>query len=144
MEIIDLIAEVFTAKQWSRLLKAPLERAAFRRNRSLVQKLTRAGAEVGYVLHSAVRGGHGEIVNDLLESGASVNVKNVEGNSPLHLAAQMGKAEIVELLLLHGADKDALGNDRRTPLFLAVSDGHVGTALALFWLPARTSMFDAA
>ena len=41
------------------------------RERGLTRKLTGAGAQVGDALHEAVRGGRGEVVNDLLESGAS-------------------------------------------------------------------------
>ena len=41
------------------------------RERERGLKLTGAGAQVGDALHEAVRGGRGEVVNDLLESGAS-------------------------------------------------------------------------
>lgn len=72
---------------------------------------------MGEALHTAVRVGHGDIVNDLLDEGASVADKDVLwGGTPLHEAAKNGKAGMVQLLLLKGADKDALSNDGETPL----------------------------
>lgn len=98
---------------------------------SLAQKLVRAGAEIQDALHEAVQDGHGGIVNDLLENGASVTAKDRLGRTPLHVAAGRGEKETVQLLLQKGADKDAQGNSRRTPLYIAVSDGHAAAAFAL-------------
>ena len=130
-ETFDLLAEALTPRQWTDLLKAPLERAAFQGNRGLAQKLLRAGAEIGEALHAAAQGGHDEVANDLLENGASINAKNENGLTPLHDAARRGYTDMVQLLLLKGADKDALDNRGRTPLYLATLFGDVTTALAL-------------
>eukprot|EP00903_Cladosiphon_okamuranus_P017407 g16031.t1 len=107
VETIDLIFEALTSKEeWSKLLKAPLERAASKGNRGIVKQLVRAGAELGQALHEAIGGGHGEIATDLLESGASIDAKDTEGNTPIHVAAYEGETEIVRHLLLKGANED--------------------------------------
>lgn len=130
-KVFDLIAGALTAQKWAELLKTPLERAAARGNRGLAQKLVRAGAEVGSALHEAVLGGHGGIVNDLLENGASVATKNGHCETVLHHAAQKGDTAIVKVLLQKGADKDALDSRWWTPLYLATFFEHEAAALAL-------------
>lgn len=127
----DLIAEALSSEEWVKLLAVSLTHAVIRGNRSLAQKLVRAGAEIQDALHEAVQGGHGGIVNDLLENGASVTAKDRLGRTPLHVAAGRGEKETVQLLLQKGADKDAQDNSRRTPLYIAVSDGHAAAAFAL-------------
>ena len=129
--VFDLIAEALTPEQWAELLTAPLQHAAAQGNRGLAQKLARAGAGAGSALHEAVLGGHGDIVNDLLENGAPVDSRKTGGKTALHHAAQKGGTSIVELLILNGADKDALDSREWTPLYLATFYGHVAAALAL-------------
>lgn len=54
-----------------------------------------------------------DIVKLLLARGADVNVKNVDGDTPLHQAAHNGNNEIVKLLMTMGANakaKDFYGN----------------------------------
>ena len=130
-KIFDILAQVLTSRQWEELLKAPLERVAAQGNRGLVQKLAGAGAKIGNALHAAARRGHRDVVNDLLESGASVAAKDMSGDTPLHDAAVHGTSQMVQLLLLKGAEKDALNNHEQTPLYLAVSCDKVAVALAL-------------
>ena len=131
--IFDFMFEVLTAEQWAQWLAAPLEHAVTKGNRGLAQKLVEAGAEVGNALHEVVRGGHREFMNDLLESGASLAIKDKDGRTPLHIAAYQGATEMVQLLLAKGADRsrDVRDNEYKTPLHLAADKGHVATALAL-------------
>jgi len=56
----------------------------------------------------------------LLEHGASVHVRNKNGQTPLHLASQCHHSSIVALLLKFGADVNAQDNDNMTPLHLAL------------------------
>uniref|UniRef100_UPI0015CFDDDC ankyrin repeat domain-containing protein n=1 Tax=Wolbachia endosymbiont of Bemisia tabaci TaxID=215173 RepID=UPI0015CFDDDC len=63
---------------------------------------------------------HVEVVDALLAEGASVHVKDRNGNTPLHYAAKNGYLEIVDALLDRGADvyeKDSL---QKTPLYYAI------------------------
>jgi len=58
----------------------------------------------------------------LLEHGASVHMRNKNGQMPLvHLASQHGLSGIVEVLLKFGADVGAWDNNNITPLHFAVS-----------------------
>jgi len=57
----------------------------------------------------------------LLEHGASIHVRNKNGQMPLHIASQLGLSGIVELLLKFGADADARDIRNITPLHFAVS-----------------------
>ena len=49
----------------------------------------------------------------LLEHGASVNVRNKYGLTPLHLASHHGLSEIVEFLLKFAADVDARASSKQ-------------------------------
>ena len=55
------------------------------------------------------------LVFDLINSGADVNVKDVPGMTPLHLAARENEPNVVELLLKKGADANALTSMTRNP-----------------------------
>ncbi|MBE6435495.1 MAG: hypothetical protein E7030_04755 [Akkermansiaceae bacterium] len=67
----------------------------------------------------------------LLEHGASVNVKDCHGDTPLLQCAQYGFAEGVRLLLEHGADPSLRDNNGKSPLELAEENGHPESAKLL-------------
>lgn len=63
-------------------------------------------------LHVAVRvGDHPAVVSYLLASGAMINDRNKNGNTPLLLAIDRESVEICQLLLQSGADIYTLNND---------------------------------
>ena len=132
-ETLDLLFEVITSDQWTQLLKGPLESAVGLGNRGLAQKLVEAGAEIGETaLYMAVRGEHGDIVNDFLDNGAPLNGKYHGLKTPLHVAAEEGKTAMVELLLLRGAHIDVLEPYfRSSPLYLATKNNHLGAVVSL-------------
>ena len=131
-QVLDLIFQVLTPEQRANLLSAALELAAGLGSSGLAQKLVGAGAQIGDALHQAAGVGHGEMVTELLENGASINAKHSKnGRTPLHLAAEYGEEEMVKLLILKGADKNTLDNSETTPLCSAAYFGHVAAALAL-------------
>ncbi|KAK6393955.1 hypothetical protein LTR81_026392 [Elasticomyces elasticus] len=72
-------------------------------------------------LHSAVCGGHIEVVEILLKAGADLKAVNPEGESPLHLAASAAKADIVSALLRYGANISAGTSESDTPLHYAAA-----------------------
>jgi ankyrin repeat protein len=67
-----------------------------------------------------------KITQLLLEHGASVHVRNKDGQMPLHLASQHGVSRVVKLLLEFGADVDARDNGNITPLHFAVLSSPLG------------------
>lgn len=49
-------------------------------------------------MHYASAGGHVELVELLLEEGASAAVEDKEGYTPMHLAARYGHNPIIDIL----------------------------------------------
>lgn len=100
------------------LLAARADVAAPSRNAMQVRPLHSAAAHTdpGIALYLTSR---------LLAAGASPNVVQQRGFTPLHEAARRGHRELVELLLQHGADAGALDADGRTPVDLARGRGDV-------------------
>jgi ankyrin repeat protein len=75
-------------------------------------------------LHSAASGGHAEIVEILLASGAESDPRQRHGWTPLHAAAQNGDLRTLEALLAAGADPTLQNDDGRSAADLARSAGH--------------------
>jgi ankyrin repeat protein len=75
-------------------------------------------------LHSALAGGHAEIVELLLAAGADVNAVQADGYTPLHEAAQNGDQVLSERLVAAGADPLARLDDGSTPAESARKAGH--------------------
>ncbi len=83
------------------------------------------GGYEGTPIHAAARAGHANTLSLLLDNGADVNSRGINGGTPLHRASWKGELEVGECLLDHGADINARDCDKWTPLFPAVSEGHV-------------------
>jgi ankyrin repeat protein len=86
----------------------PLQYAAERGNRRMASLLIEAGARVNEkgptgrtALHCANR--QLDVIALLLDKGADVNARDVDGTSPLDEAAWYGSLDTVALLLAHGA-----------------------------------------
>ncbi|NTX60625.1 ankyrin repeat domain-containing protein [Myxococcus sp. CA051A] len=56
------------------------------------------------------------LYREVLDAGATVNVRDDSGQTPLHRAMGVGKPELVKLLLERGADVNAIDGLGRTPL----------------------------
>ena len=79
-------------------------------------------------LHKAAANGHEDIVQILLNKGASAKAMNESGNTPLHCAATGGHTSTVELLLSKRASIAAMSKANETPLHSAVKGGHTSIA----------------
>ncbi|MDP4198380.1 MAG: ankyrin repeat domain-containing protein [Bacteroidota bacterium] len=64
-----------------------------------------------------------EIIRFLLGHGASPNVSDKWGGTPLHNAAAFCDSAIIALLLQHGANKNAKDLKSETPLDIAIAHG---------------------
>lgn len=87
----------------------------------------------------ALRGvaGHTDICKLLLELGASVNSRNVDGHTPLHFACQYNHTEVTELLLEWGAHTEVHDRSGNTPLQFCAANGHLQCAQLLLSRGAR-------
>lgn len=76
----------------------------------------------------------------LFDSGASLQIKNNEGETPLHLAAVNGHYETVEWLCDHKANFNIIDTNERTAYDLAVKYGHEEVANYLAKLMGKPSI----
>lgn len=114
-----------TARDWQG--HTALHRAAFHNKAGVIDALVGAGADVHAQgstdgrtpLHAAAGILAISAARALLRHGASANVPDVSGQSPLHRAAMMSEddrsAEMVEHLLWWGADESIVDSGGRTP-----------------------------
>jgi ankyrin repeat protein len=107
----------------------PLGLAAFFGNKTTVEALLQAGADVNQqsresmkvsALHSASAARRPDIAALLLAKGANPNLRAEGGVTVFHEAAATGKIEIAELLLESGGDINAADDSGKTPLAHAV------------------------
>lgn len=63
-------------------------------------------------------------VRDLVERGADLEAKDVDGYTALMYACNKGHSEVVRILLAAGANPNARAADNSTPLMFAAQHGH--------------------
>ncbi|CAM8986400.1 unnamed protein product [Rhodiola kirilowii] len=78
--------------------------------------LNTEGIDTAVGLMYATNEGDVDGIKELLDSGADVNYKDIDGRTPLHVAACQGRTEVVGLLLDRGADVNAKDIWGSTPL----------------------------
>jgi Ankyrin repeats (many copies) len=101
---------------------APLHSAAHYGDVEMVQELLNLRADVN------VRNKYGQTLNIaqlLLDRGdEDINPQTNDSSTPLHAAVECGRIEVVRVLLGHGADVDAEDKQGRTPFTLAKERRH--------------------
>jgi ankyrin repeat protein len=96
-------------------------------------------------LHSAAHNNELEVAHLLLDGGAAVNAKVINGDNrtSLHEAAAQGSIDLVKLLLDRGADINAVTSDQnQTSLHWAEKVGNVRTAEFLIQRGADITVRD--
>uniref|UniRef100_A0A146ME76 Poly [ADP-ribose] polymerase n=3 Tax=Lygus hesperus TaxID=30085 RepID=A0A146ME76_LYGHE len=82
-------------------------------------------------LHFAAGYGRKDIVEFLLDAGASILARDDGGLHPLHNACSFGHADVVRLLLEAGANPNTRDNWNYTPLHEAAIKGKIDVCIAL-------------
>lgn len=75
-------------------------------------------------IHDAARRGDLAGIRQLVETGAEVNARRLDGVTPLHWAAQEGHQDVVRYLLSQGGDPKLKNNAGWTPTHYAAATGH--------------------
>jgi|GEM_PF-2793428 len=75
-------------------------------------------------IFQAAEYGNIDLIEAILKSGIDVNIKRVDGTTPLYLAALNGKKDTVITLIKHGADQSISNSKGKTPLDAARMAGH--------------------
>ncbi|MCM1002429.1 ankyrin repeat domain-containing protein, partial [Wolbachia pipientis] len=102
--------------------KTPLELADHKGYINIVEMIKQIQSGLDEELLSAVKNGDPNKVDDLVSHGASLEVKDSNGNTLLHYASQNGHLKVVEYLIEKGASLKAKNKDGNTPLDLAVKE----------------------
>jgi ankyrin repeat protein len=91
------------------------------------------GRKLGFTaLHAAIFYTNAlELVEYLLKQGASTEIQDFNGNTPLHIAMQKGNLNIISALLQAKANIGAKNKDGDTPLHIAMQKGYIDAVLAL-------------
>ncbi|RSM02765.1 hypothetical protein CDV31_010804 [Fusarium ambrosium] len=87
-------------------------------------------------LHHAVRAGDLDLVESVIQSGASVDCRDANGSTPLHYAAKRGLVKCVAVLVEHGVDIRITDNSGFSPFLWAVVAGQEEAAENLLWMGA--------
>jgi ankyrin repeat protein len=98
---------------------------------ALAAGLASAAPQGAPPLVEAAESGDRIAVSRLLDQGADVDVRAVDGTTALHWAARADQLATVELLLASGADANAADRYGVTPLSLAAENGNAAAIAAL-------------
>jgi len=77
------------------------------------------------LLIHAIRNNWPNIIKHLIESGADINIRDIDGSTPLHIATNSSNIDIVKYLILSGADINQVDNYGRTPLYNATIQSNI-------------------
>ncbi len=114
-----------------------------------VQKILNSGSDIdmysiNFALIQASSGGHSDIVNLLLETGANVHVpSSMHKETALVIASREGYTEIVRILIEAGTDVDSQNSlYKETALMVASREGHTEIVRLLLEAGADVDLQD--
>lgn len=82
-------------------------------------------------LHECVRKEKMEMMKLLVDSGANLEMQDVDGETPVFVASTSQNPELIKVLLNAGANPNAQGEDGWSSLMMAARGGDYGTTKAL-------------
>jgi len=83
------------------------------------------------VIFNAILKNRTHMVGSLIRAGVNVNLRNIEGMTPLMAAAEIGNAEAVKVLLQYHADVNETNEQGETAFNIAIRCGHTDAAFLL-------------
>ena len=119
----------------------PLSLALYKNTHFVLALVSELGCDPndGVSLHIACKHGNLNTIKTLIDHGARVNDRDVDGNAPLHLTVN-GRKDLTEALLKSGPN--IKNSDGRTPLHIACMCGNLGTISLLIKYGASVSAQD--
>ncbi len=110
----------------------PIMEASLMGHTAVVEFLHKTGVDINFttksgytpLMHASLRSDNLEVIQFLLDNGANVNAKALDGSTALMGAAQYGHLSIIELLLKNGASVKDLDNNKYSALSKAAQNGH--------------------
>jgi ankyrin repeat protein len=82
-------------------------------------------------LHECIRKSNLEMMRILIDNGVNVEIKDVDGETPVFVACTSGNPELVKMLLNAGANPNAQAQDGWSCLMMAARDSDYETTKAL-------------
>lgn len=91
--------------------------------KEIEEQLTEAGVDVAMActaedpkngnraVHIAAQNCHQQLLEELVNAGADLDVRNAKGQTPLHMAVEYDFYFVAKFMIDHGADKDLENND---------------------------------
>jgi len=95
------------------------------------------------LLHNASSWGRIEIVKYLVESGANLDLVNMNNETALHCAANNNRVDVIKYLLDAGIDKNIVSDTGKTAVMIALKYGYVEIAEyieSFEWIPTKGVM----
>jgi hypothetical protein len=93
-----------------------------------IDKPKSSGRHGAVALFNAVAKGQMSMAQSLLKTGVNVNIRTVDGTTPLMAAAKKGYSDLAKILMDNGADVHARDSKGNTALSIALSGGYTRTA----------------
>lgn len=84
-----------------------------------------------YVIHLAAWAGNTSLVTVLLKRGASINLLDEKGNTPLHLGC-LTSLKMVQILVNSGVDVHAVNDGGLTAIEIVRKSSHVNTEIVTY------------